>query len=168
MQIAETRVTEGDALYKACLLLAIYCANDQVEVGEQQRRYLEGRLRQIGLQPQRFYYEPIKALRHLQPGGLAFPAKDPPVLFENEVLALIPKLSCPKFPQVMLFGLEGIFGRYRGVLFIQIWFNLPTDPTSLITILGAPGEGKTYLMRSILMQRLLMGRTVVTIDPKGE
>jgi hypothetical protein len=169
MQIAETRVTEGDALYKACLLLAIYCANDQVEVGEQQRRYLEGRLRQIGLQPQRFYYEPIKALRHLQPGGLAFPAKDPPVLFENEVLALIPKLSCPKFPA----GDAVWIGRHlrEGTeVFYSFKYGLTSQPipTSLITILGAPGEGKTYLMRSILMQRLLMGRTVVTIDPEGE
>ena len=98
MQFAEARVTEGDALYKVCLLLAIYCSNDQVKIGERKRRELEGKLRQIRLQPQRFYYEPIKALRHLQPGGLAFPVKEPPALFEQEALALNTEIVLSQIP----------------------------------------------------------------------
>jgi hypothetical protein len=169
MQFAEARVTEGDALYKVCLLLAIYCSNDQVKIGERKRRELEGKLRQILLQPQRFYYEPIKALRHLQPGGLAFPVKEPPALFEQEALALIPRLSCPKFPADDAVWI-GRHLRERTEVFYSFKYGLTSQPipTSLITILGGPGEGKTYLMRSILVQRLLMGRTVVTIDPEGE
>ena len=169
MKIAEARADERSTLFKTCILLGIYCPKDEIETGQQQRWDLEGYLRQMQLQPQRLYYEPYKALLHLQPGGLAFPAKDPPVLFEEEAVNLIPRLSCPKFP-----ANDAVWiGRHQTEateVFYSFKYGLTSQPipTSLITVLGAPGEGKTYLMRSLLVQRLLMGRTVVTIDPEGE
>jgi type IV secretory pathway VirB4 component len=44
----------------------------------------------------------------------------------------------------------------------------PPPPHALTLILGEPGSGKTSLMRLILLQRLLQGRTIVTLDPEGE
>jgi type IV secretory pathway VirB4 component len=44
----------------------------------------------------------------------------------------------------------------------------PPPPHALTLILGEMGSGKTSLMRLILLQRLLQGRTIVTLDPEGE
>ena len=44
----------------------------------------------------------------------------------------------------------------------------PPPPHALTLILGEMGSGKTSLMRLILLQRLLQGRTAVSLDPEGE
>jgi len=44
-----------------------------------------------------------------------------------------------------------------------------TPPPHAITLLlGEMGSGKTTLMRWIMLQRLLQGRTILSIDPEGE
>ena len=42
----------------------------------------------------------------------------------------------------------------------------PPPPHSLTLILGEMGSGKTTLLRWILLQRLMQGRTILSIDPE--
>jgi type IV secretory pathway VirB4 component len=44
----------------------------------------------------------------------------------------------------------------------------PRPPHATTILLGEMGSGKTSLMRSILLQRLLQGRLVISLDPEGE
>ena len=44
----------------------------------------------------------------------------------------------------------------------------PPPPHSLTLILGEMGSGKTTLLRWIMLQRLMQGRTILSIDPEGE
>jgi type IV secretory pathway VirB4 component len=44
----------------------------------------------------------------------------------------------------------------------------PPPPHAITLILGEMGSGKTSLMRWVMLQRLLQGRTIISIDPEGE
>jgi hypothetical protein len=171
MEAAETSLAFDNPIYKIMVLAALYSAKDErsLKRAELDRRDLEGRLAQRGLQTGRFFYEPWRALDHLQPGGVAFPVDDPPLLFLDEALPLIPKFSCPKPPPEDAVWL-GRHSRDGSDVFFSSKVGFTSQPlaSAITTLLGQMGQGKTYLMRSILIQRLLMGRTVVSLDPEGE
>jgi len=171
MEAAETSLAFDSPIYKTFLMAALYSPKTETSQkrAELNRREIEGRLNQRGLQTGRFYYEAWRALNHLQPGGEAFPIEEPPLLFLDEALPLIPKFSCPKPPPDDAVWL-GRHVRDGSDVFFSSKVGFTSQPltSAITTLLGQMGQGKTYLMRSILVQRLLMGRTVVSLDPEGE
>ncbi|MGD2156076.1 MAG: hypothetical protein PVG14_03035 [Anaerolineales bacterium] len=171
MDAAESAVTLGEPAFRATLLTALYARRRREAEVETARRTLEATLRARGFVPQRLYYIPERALLHFQPGGKLFPGLDEPVLLLDEALSLLPSparqvLPCP---DAVLIGTHASQGRDVYFSFTRGFDpSVPPPPHSLTLILGEPGSGKTSLMRLILLQRLLQGCTVVTLDPEGE
>jgi hypothetical protein len=171
MDAAESAVTLGEPAFRAALLAALYAGRGPEAEAQTAQRTLEATLRARGFVPQRLHYIPERALLHFQPGGELFPGLDEPVLLLDEVLSLLPLPARRVLPpsDAVLIGTHTRQGR-------DVYFSFtrgldpigPRPPHALTLILGEPGAGKTSLMRLILLQRLLQGRTVVSLDPEGE
>jgi len=171
LDAAESAITLGKPAFRAALLAALYAGQRRESEAEVARRTLEASLQARGFVPQRLYYIPERALLHLQPGGKLFPGLDEPVLLLDEALPLLPTPARRVLPaaDAVWIGTHARQGR-------DVHFSFqdgldpatPPPPHALTLILGEPGSGKTSLMRLILLQRLLQGRAIVTLDPEGE
>ena len=171
MEQAESALTLGSPIYKGTLLAALFASPDRFEDAESARRLLEAGLRTRGLLAQRLYYISERALLYLQPGGDLFPKLDEPLLFPNEAVPLIPPPSRRVMPaeDAVWLGKHQRDGRDVHFSFTKgMDPTLPPPPHAITLILGEMGSGKTTLMRWIMMQRLLQGRTILSIDPEGE
>lgn len=171
MDQAESALALGKPAYKVTVLAALYSAPSYYEQAERARKLMETALRARGLQCQRLIYVAERALHYLQPGGTLFPDLDEPVMFPEETLPLLPPPTRQVFPagDSVFIGTHYTEGR-------DIYFSttagldptLPPPPHAINLLLGEMGSGKTTLMRWIMLQRLLQGRTVISIDPEGE
>jgi hypothetical protein len=171
MEQAESALTLGSPIYKGTLLAALFASPERFEDAESARRLLEAGLRTRGLLAQRLYYIAERTLLYLQPGGDLFPKLDEPLLFPNEALPLIPPPSRRVMPakDSVWLGKHQRDGRDVHFSFTKgMDPTLPPPPHAITLILGEMGSGKTTLMRWIMMQRLLQGRTILSIDPEGE
>jgi hypothetical protein len=171
MDAAESAITLGKPAFRAALLVALYASRKREPEAETARRTLETSLQARGFVPQRLFYIPERALQHFQPGGKLFPGLDEPVLLLDEILPLVPTPArrVPPALDSVWIGMHAQQGRDIHFSFRQgLDPTAPPPPHALSLILGEPGSGKTSLMRLILLQRLLQGRTVITLDPEGE
>jgi hypothetical protein len=171
MDATESAVTLGKPAYRATLLAGLYASREREAEAETARQTLESSLQARGFIPQRLYYIPERALLHFQPGGKLFPGLDEPVLLLDEAVALLPTPTRRVLPasDAVWLGRHAHQGRDVHFSFRQGFDpSTPPPPHALTLILGEPGSGKTSLMRLILLQRLLQGRKVVTLDPEGE
>ena len=171
MDSAESALTLGEPAYQAALMVGLFASRERVTEAESARRSLEANLRAKGLLPQRLVYIARRSLYHFQPGGILFPGLDEPTLMLEEALSLLPPPTRRVMPtqDAVWVGVHSRSGR-------DVYFSFkhgfdpsaPSPPHATTLLLGEMGAGKTSLMRSILLQRLLQGRTVVSIDPEGE
>ena len=142
------------------------------ERAERLRRAIEGRIRAAGLIPQRLVYVPEQALYHLQPGGDVRAAAEPPgYVFADEAPGLLPRprRRVPPPEDAVWIGVHMREGRDVYFSFSRGLDPAAAPPTHNITlILGEQGSGKSTLMRLMLVQRLLQGRAVLSLDPEGE
>lgn len=171
MDQAESALALGKPAYKATVLAALYSAPTYYEQAERARKLMETALRARGLQSQRLIYVAERALHYLQPGGTLFPDLDEPVMFPEEALPLLPPPTRQVFPANDSVFIGTHFSEGRDIYFSTtagLDPTLPPPPHSINLLLGEMGSGKTTLMRWIMLQRLLQGRTVISIDPEGE
>jgi hypothetical protein len=171
MDQAESLLALGKPIFRATLLAALFSAPENYEQAERARKLMETALRARGMQGQRLIYVAERALHYLQPGGNLFPAMDEPLVFPEEALPLLPAPTRQVFPadDSVLIGTHALEGR-------DVYFSaasgldpaLPPPPHAINLLLGEMGSGKTTLMRWMMLQRLLQGRTVLSIDPEGE
>jgi len=170
MDAAESRLAMGAPIYKTFVLSALVQPRG-VQDFDSIRRVLESELRTKGLTPQRLHYITERAMMNLQPGGDLFIGMDAPTLMVEETLPLLPapaKTVSPAADSVYL-GRHARDGRDIFYSFTKGFDPAETPPPHATTlILGEMGSGKTSLMRWIMLQRVLMGRTVVSLDPEGE
>ncbi len=167
----ESAVALGEDLFRVAFLAALFTPPEMVEQAEGVWHTLENRLRAAGLIPQRLYYVAEQALYHLQPGGDFFPKDNNAFVFIPEVLPMLPRPSrpVPPAPDAVWLGRHPVEGRDVYFSFREGLDPTGEKPTHNITlILGEQGSGKTTLMRLMLVQRLLQGRAVLSIDPEGE
>ncbi len=171
LDAAESAVTLGKPAFRIALLAALYASREREAEAESARRTLEASLQARGFVPQRLYYIPERALLHFQPGGKLFPGLDEPTLLLDEILPLLPTPARRIYPSTDSVWI-GTHARQGRDVHFSFRHGLdpatPPPPHALTLILGEPGSGKTSLMRLILLQRLLQGRTVVSLDPEGE
>lgn len=172
MDAAESEIALGRPIFRVLLLSALMDERSRLENAVGVRRTIESKLRAAGLMPIKLHLIPTRALLHLQPGGDLFPNfLDSPKLFYEEYKNLLPAPSRRVMPprDAVWIGAHTREGRD-----VHFSYNSGLDPSapapshSLTLILGEPGSGKTTLMRWIMLQRLLQGRTVLSIDPEGE
>jgi hypothetical protein len=171
LDAAESELALGKPIYKISLLAALYAARTRFQEVESQRRTIEATMKTIGLIPQRLYYIVERALLCLQPGGKLFADLDEPILFQEEIMQLLPRPSRQIMPadDSVWIGMHAQDGRDVHFSFTRGLDPASVPPPHAITlVLGEMGAGKTTLMRWILLQRLLQGRTVLSIDPEGE
>ncbi|NPV86288.1 MAG: hypothetical protein HPY45_09810 [Anaerolineae bacterium] len=171
LDAAESVMALGKPAFKVSLLTALCAMLSQEEEAERTRRMLEARLRAAGLVPQRLFYIAERALLHFQPGGLLFPGLDEPLLLLEEVLPLMPVPSRRIMPSedAVWIGMHAVEGRDVYYSFRHGFDpSAPAPPHATTLILGEMGAGKTSLMRWVMLQRLLQGKTIVSIDPEGE
>jgi hypothetical protein len=172
MDSAESLLALGKPIFHTVLLSALFADKTQLELAIANRRTIESNLRAKGLLPLKLHLIPERSLLHLQPGGNLFPSFiDGPKLFYEELEKLIPLPSRRVMPvkDAVWVGVHGRDGRD-----VHFSFSAGLDPSSpppshsLTLILGVMGAGKTALMLWIMLQRLMQGRTVLSIDPEGE
>ncbi len=171
MDAAESELSLGRPAYKIALMSAVFVERSRFEQAEAARRVIEANLRARGLSAQRLYYIAERALFHFQPGGQLFPGLDEPTLFLEEAAPLLPAPSRQVLPvdDSVWIGTHARDGRDVHFSFTRgLDPGVPPPPHATTLILGEPGSGKTSLLRWILLQRLLQGRTVISIDPEGE
>jgi len=171
MDAAESELTFGKPAFQIALLSALFVERDRFEEAEAARRVIESNLRARGLTAQRLFYIAERALHHFQPGGRLFPGLNEPTLFLEETLPLIPAPSRQVLPtdDSVWIGRHARDGRDVHFSFTKgLDPAVPPPPHATTLILGEPGAGKTSLLRWIMLQRLLQGRTVISIDPEGE
>ncbi len=171
MDAAESALAMGKPIYSLSLLAALHAGKNRAAEAETVRRTLEANLRAKGFVPQRLHYIAERALHHLQPGGILFPGFDEPALLLEEAARLLPRPTrrINPAPEAVWLGLHGHEG--RDVYFsFKHGFDAAAQPPphALTLLLGEPGSGKTTLLRLILLQRLLQGRTILSLDPEGE
>jgi hypothetical protein len=172
MDAAESHLALGKPIFRVLLLSALFAERSQLEPFIAVRRTIESSLRASGLLPLKLHYIPDQALLHLQPGGELFPDfADEPRLFFEEFQKLIPLPSRRVMPvkDAVWIGVHAQDG--RDVHFSHAAGLDPggtPPPHSLTLILGEMGSGKTTLLRWIMLQRLMQGRTVLSLDPEGE
>jgi len=171
MDVTESAIALGKPAYRLALLAGLFAPRSRPEEAEAARRLLEASLRGRGFIPQRLFYIAERALYHFQPGGELFPGLDEPLLLLDEVLPLLPLPARQVLPapDAVWVGRHGRDGRDVYYSFTQgLDPAQPPPPHAMTLILGEMGSGKTSLMRWMLLQRLLQGRTVVSLDPEGE
>jgi hypothetical protein len=171
MDAAESELSLGKPAFKAALMAGVFVERSRFEEAEAARRVIESGLRARGLTSQRLYYIAERALHHFQPGGQLFPGLDEPTLFLEEALPLMPAPSRQVLPveDSVWIGTHARDGRDVHFSFTRgMDPAVPPPPHATTLILGEPGAGKTTLLRWVLLQRLLQGRTVISIDPEGE
>jgi hypothetical protein len=171
MDGAESALALGKPVFKATILAALYAQPDQYDAAETVRKYIESALRARGMQSQRLVYVAERALQYLQPGGDLFPGLDEPVMFPEEAINLTPPPTRQVFPAEDSVYIGTHYTEGRDVYFSATHGldpTLPPPPHSINLLLGEMGSGKTTLMRLMMLQRLLQGRTVISIDPEGE
>jgi hypothetical protein len=171
MDAAESELTFGKPAFKIALMSALFVERNRFEEAEAARRVIESNLRARGLTAQRLFYIAERALHHFQPGGKLFPGLDEPTLFLEETLPLMPVPSRQVMPveDSVWIGTHARDGRDIHFSFTKgLDPAVPPPPHATTLILGEPGAGKTSLLRWIMLQRLLQGRTVISIDPEGE
>lgn len=171
LDAAESQLTLGKPIYKVTLLSALFAHRSRFEEVETARRTIEASLKTKGLIPQRLYYIVERALHYLQPGGNLFPDLDKPTLFPEEVVPLLPKPARKIMPvqDSVWVGMHLRDGRDVHFSFTAgLDPTAPAPPHAVTLILGEMGSGKTTFMRWILLQRLLQGRTILSIDPEAE
>jgi hypothetical protein len=171
MDAAESELSLGKPAFKAALMAGVFVERSRFEEAEAARRVIESSLRARGLTSQRLYYIAERALHHFQPGGQLFPGLDEPTLFLEETLPLMPAPSRQVLPvdDSVWIGAHARDGRDVHFSFTRgMDPAVPPPPHATTLILGEPGAGKTTLLRWVLLQRLLQGRTVISIDPEGE
>jgi hypothetical protein len=171
MDQAESLLALGKPIFRATILAALFSEPDNYDQAERARKLMETALRARGMQAQRLIYVAERALHYLQPGGNLFPEMDEPVVFPEEALPLLPPPTRQVFPadDSVFIGTHITEGR-------DVYFSttkgldptLPPPPHAINLLLGEMGSGKTTLMRWMMLQRLLQGRTVLSIDPEGE
>ncbi|MCX7634548.1 MAG: hypothetical protein N2Z74_02240 [Syntrophales bacterium] len=171
LDAAESRLAMGDPAYDTFAAAAYFAPKDLLDHGQEARRIVAATLRARGLIPQTFYYIPEQALLHLQPGGNLIPPFDRTTLMIEDVIPLmpLPSRNIPVPGDAVWIGMHEHDG--RDVYYSFLYGLDPTaeqPPHATTLILGEMGSGKTTLMRLILTQRLLQGRTVITLDPEGE
>ena len=171
MDAAESHLTLGKPAFRAALMAGLFVEKDAFERAEAARRVIEAGLRARGLTAQRLFYIAERALHHFQPGGQLFPGLDEPLLFLEETLPLMPAPARQVLPaeDSVWIGTHVRDGRDVHFSFSKgLDPAVPPPPHATTLILGEPGAGKTTLLRWIMLQRLLQGRTVISIDPEGE
>ncbi|HSG41760.1 MAG TPA: type IV secretory system conjugative DNA transfer family protein, partial [Anaerolineales bacterium] len=171
MDAAESELTIGKPAFQIALMSALFVERDRFGEAEAARRVIESNLRARGLTAQRLFYITERALHHFQPGGLLFPGLDEPTLFLDEALPLLPAPSRQVLPvdDSVWIGTHARDGRDIHFSFTRgLDPAVPPPPHATTLILGEPGAGKTTLLRWIMLQRMLQGRTVISIDPEGE
>ncbi|MBX3038596.1 MAG: hypothetical protein KF758_16920 [Anaerolineales bacterium] len=171
MDAAESELAFGKPAFKIGILSALFIERNRFEEAETARRVIESNLRARGLNAQRLFYIAERALHHFQPGGKLFPGLDEPTLFLEETLPLLPLPSRQVLPveDSVWIGTHARDGRDVHFSFTKGLDPAVPPPSHATTlILGEPGAGKTSLLRWIMLQRLLQGRTVISIDPEGE
>jgi hypothetical protein len=171
MDAAESEISLGKPVFRAALMSAIFTERSRFDEAEAARRMIESSLRARGLTSQRLFYIAERALHHFQPGGMLFPGLDEPTLFIEEALPLLPAPSRQVLPadDAVWLGTHAKDGRDVHFSFTKgMDPAVPPPPHGTTLILGEPGAGKTTLLRWIMLQRLLQGRTVISIDPEGE
>jgi len=171
MDQAESLLALGKPIFRATLLAALFSEPDNYDQAERARKLMETALRARGMQAQRLIYVAERALHYLQPGGNLFPEMDEPIVFPEEALPLLPPPTRQVFPadDSVFIGTHTIEGR-------DVYFSttkgldptLAPPPHAINLLLGEMGSGKTTLVRWMMLQRLLQGRTVLSIDPEGE
>lgn len=171
MDQAESLLALGKPIFKATLLAALFSEPDHYDLAERARKLMETALRARGMQAQRLIYVAERALHYLQPGGNLFPEMDEPIVFPEEALPLLPPPTRQVFPadDSVFVGTHVTEGR-------DVYFSttrgldptLPPPPHAINLLLGEMGSGKTTLVRWMMLQRLLQGRTILSIDPEGE
>lgn len=172
LDVAESRLALGEHAFTAFVMANYHVPKHAAEQGKEIRGMLSTGLQAKGAIPQRFIYVAEKALEHSQPGGILFTkdTENGPFMME-EVLPLLPPPSRQVLPapDAVWIGTHAREGRdvyYSFTRGFDPGAEQPPHATTLI--LGEMGSGKTTLMRSMLIQRLLQGRTVITLDPEGE
>ena len=171
MDAAESILTMGKPAFRASLMTGLFVEKDSFERAEAARRVIEAGLRARGLTAQRLFYIAERALHHFQPGGQLFPGLDEPLLFLEETLPLMPGPARQVMPveDSVWIGTHVRDGRDVHFSFSKGFDpSVPPPPHATTLILGEPGAGKTTLLRWIMLQKLLQGRTVISIDPEGE
>jgi hypothetical protein len=171
MDAAESEIALGKPAFRAALLAGLFAHPARPEEAESARCVLESNLRARGLVPQRLFYIAERALDHFQPGGELFPGLDEPTLLIDEVLPLLPAPARRVMPakDAVWVGLHARDGRDVHYSFTHGFDPAqPPPPHAITLILGEMGSGKTSLMRWVMLQRLLQGRTIISIDPEGE
>lgn len=171
MDAAESHLTLGKPAFRKALMAGLFAERSRFEQAEAARRVIEAGLRARGLTAQRLYYIPERALHYFQPGGNLFPGLDEPLLFLEEALPLMPLPARQVLPaeDAVWIGTHARDGRDIHFSFTKgMDLSVPPPPHATTLILGEPGAGKTTLLRWIMLQRLLQGRTVISIDPEGE
>jgi hypothetical protein len=171
MDAAESVLTLGKPAFRAALMAGLFVEKNAFDRAEAARRVIEAGLRARGLTAQRLFYIAERALHHFQPGGQLFPGLDEPLLFLEETLPLLPAPARQVMPVVdsVWIGTHVRDGRDVHFSFSKGFDpSVPPPPHATTLILGEPGAGKTTLLRWVMLQRLLQGRTVISIDPEGE
>jgi hypothetical protein len=171
MDVAESVLTLGKPAFRASLMAGLFVEKDSFDRAEAARRVIEAGLRARGLAAQRLFYIAERALHHFQPGGQLFPGLDEPLLFLEETLPLLPAPARQVMPveDSVWIGTHVRDGRDVHFSFSKGFDpSVPPPPHATTLILGEPGAGKTTLLRWVMLQRLLQGRTVISIDPEGE
>lgn len=171
LDIAESQIALGKPVYKATVLAGFFAPLEQGELALAARRAAESLLRATGAVPQRLMYIPERALAHFQPGGQLFPGLDEATLLADELLPLLPRPErrVPPSDDAVFLGRHAGNGR-------DVYFSFsrgldpskPPPPHAISLVLGEPGSRKTTLMRWMMLQRMMQGNTIVSIDPEGE
>lgn len=171
LDAAESVIAMGRPAYRVMLLMGLCAARSRALEAETARRQIETVLRARGFIPQRLVYIAERALLHFQPGGELFPGLETPTLLLEEAALLLPVPERTVYPAADSVWL-GAHARDGRDVFFSFSRGLdpgaPAPPHALSLILGEMGAGKTSLLRLILLQRLLQGRAVVSLDPEGE
>lgn len=168
---AESRLALGEPAFRGALIAGLYAALERESEADLARRALETRLRARGFITQRLAYIAERAILNFQPGGVLFPGVYEPTLMPEEVVRLIPHPGRNLLPAQKAVYLGSALRDGRDIFFSPEQ-GLDPDavrpPHATTLVLGEMGSGKTSLLRSVLLQRLLQGRSIISLDPEGE